>query len=153
MPTILEENRRPVKKEKRSLLPELRELSKHMEELESDMTAFWKMNPALLMLIRNNKISRINPAWEAQLGYAQEYVLNKTVYDLIHEKDRSKLIDVINKLESRGDQQSTVIRFKHSEKDEWILVKMSLSCDSGTDSVFCTGWPLLSKCNDCPFIL
>lgn len=153
MPTILEENRRPVKKEKRSLLPELRELSKHMEELESDMTAFWKMNPALLMLIRNNKISRINPAWEDQLGYAQEYVLNKTVYDLIHEKDRSKLIDVINKLESRGDQQSTVIRFKHSEKDEWILVKMSLSCDSGTDSVFCTGWPLLSKCNDCPFIL
>lgn len=153
MPTILEENRRPVKKEKRSLLPELRELSKHMEELESDMTAFWKMNPALLMLIRNNKISRINPAWEAQLGYAQEYVLNKTVYDLIHEKDRSKIIDVINKLESRGDQQSTVIRFKHSEKDEWILVKMSLSCDSGTDSVFCTGWPLLSKCNDCPFIL
>lgn len=153
MPTILEENRRPVKKEKRSLLPELRELSKHMEELESDMTAFWKMNPALLMLIRNNKISRINPAWEDQLGYAQEYVLNKTIYELVHEKDRAKLIDIVDKLESDGAQQSTIIRFKRYKKDEWIFVKMSLSCDSSSDSVFCTGWPLLSKCNDCPFLI
>lgn len=152
MPTILEENYRPVKKEKRSLLPELRALSKHLEELESDMAAFWKMNPALLMLIRDDKISRINPAWETHLGYSQEYIIDKTIYDLVNEKDRVKLFDTIHKLKT-GDQPQTVIfRCRHHEKDEWTFVKMSLSYDSSSDSVFCTGWPLLSKCNDCPFL-
>lgn len=152
MTPILEENYRPVKKEKRSLLPELRALSKHLEELESDMAAFWKMNPALLMLVRNNKISRINPAWQDNLGYEQDYIINKTVYDLVHEKDRGKLFDIIDKLKNESQPQTVIVRCKHYEKDEWTFVKMSLSYDSSSDSVFCTGWPLLSKCNDCPFL-
>lgn len=153
MTTILEENCRPVKKEKRSLLPELRILSKHLEQLESDMAAFWKMNPALLMLVRNNKIARINPAWQTNLGYAQDYIIDKTIYDLIHEKDRSKLFDTIDKLKNESQPQTVIVRYKQFEKDEWTFVKMSLSYDSSSDSMFCTGWPLLSKCNDCPFII
>ena len=153
MTTILEENCRPVKKEKRSLLPELRILSKHLEQLESDMAAFWKMNPALLMLVRNNKIARINPAWQTNLGYAQDYIIDKTIYDLIHEKDRSKLFDTIDKLKNESQPQTVIVRYKQFEKDEWTFVKMSLSYDSSSDSIFCTGWPLLSKCNDCPFII
>lgn len=152
MTPILEENYRPVKKEKRSLLPELRALSKHLEELESDMAVFWKMNPALLMLVKGNKISRINPAWQDYFGYEQDYIINKTVYDLVHEKDRSKLFDTIDKLKNESQPQTVIVRCKHYEKDEWTFVKMSLSYDSSSDSVFCTGWPLLSKCNDCPFL-
>jgi PAS domain S-box-containing protein len=152
MPTTLEENCRPVKKEKRSLLPELRALSRHLEELESDMAAFWKMNPALLMLIRDNKISRINPAWELHMGYTQEYIIDKTVYDLVHQKDRVKLFDTIHKLKNESQPQTVIVRCRHYEKDEWTFVKMSLSYDSSSESVFCTGWPLLSKCNDCPFL-
>lgn len=152
MTTILEENLRAVKKEKRSLLPELRALSKHLEELESDMATFWKMNPALLMLVRNNKISKINPAWQDNLGYEQDYIINKTVYDLVHEKDRGKLFDAISKLKNESQPQTVIVRCKHYEKDEWTFVKMSLSYDSSSDSVFCTGWPLLSKCKDCPFL-
>ena len=49
--------------------------------------------------------------------------LNKTLYDLVHEKDRAKLIDVMNKLKNEGDIKETVVRFKHSEKDEWIFVE------------------------------
>jgi PAS domain S-box-containing protein len=153
MPTTLEENFRPVKKEKRSLLPELRALSRHLEELESDMAAFWKMNPALLMLIRDNRISRINPAWELQMGYAQEYIIDKTIYDLVHEKDRVKLFDTIHKLKNESQPQTVIVRFRHYEKDDWTFVKMSLSYDSSSESMFCTGWPLLSKCNDCPFLI
>jgi PAS domain S-box-containing protein len=153
MPTTLEENHRPVKKEKRSLLPELRELSKHMEELESDMTAFWKMNPALLLLIREGSIVRINPAWEKYLGYTQDSIVDTTIYPLVHEKDRDKLLDTMLKLKTYKQTQMVIVRCKHYEKDEWTSVKMSLSYDPGSDSVFCTGWPLLSKCNDCPFLI
>jgi PAS domain S-box-containing protein len=153
MPTILEENCRPVKKEKRSLLPELRALSKHLEELESDMAAFWKMNPALLMLIREGVISRINPAWDKYLGYTQDSIINNSMYDLVNEKDRGKLLDAMLKIKTDTKPQMVIIRFKHYEKDEWTFVKMSLSYDSSSDSVFCTGWPLLSKCNDCPFLI
>ncbi len=153
MPTILEENCRPVKKEKRSLLPELRALSNQMEELESDMTAFWKMNPALLMLIREGVIVRINPAWEKYLGYTQDYIIDNTIYDLVNANDRGKLLDVMLKLKTESKSQSVIVRFKHYGKDEWTSVKMSLSYDPGSDSLFCTGWPLLSKCNDCPFLI
>lgn len=153
MPTILEENRRPVKKEKRSLLPELRELSKHMEELESDMTVFWKMNPALLMLMREGAITRINPAWDKYLGYTQEDIIASSIYELVNAKDRDKLLDVMLKLKTASKDQMVIVRFKHYKKDEWIFVKMSLSYDPSSDSVFCTGWPLLSKCNDCPFFI
>lgn len=117
------------------------------------MAAFWKMNPALLMLVRNNKIARINPAWQTNLGYAQDYIIDKTIYDLIHEKDRSKLFDTIDKLKNESQPQTVIVRYKQFEKDEWTFVKMSLSYDSSSDSIFCTGWPLLSKCNDCPFII
>jgi PAS domain S-box-containing protein len=153
MPTTLEENHRPVKKEKRSLLPELRALSKHMEELESDMAAFWKMNPALLMLIREGSIVRINPAWEKYLGYTQDSIVDTTIYALVHEKDRGKLLDTMLKLKTYKQTQMAIVRCKHYGKDEWTFVKMSLSYDPGSDSVFCTGWPLLSKCNDCPFLI
>jgi PAS domain S-box-containing protein len=152
MPTILEENRRTVKKEKRSLLPELRELSKHMEELESDMSAFWKMNPALLMLIREGLISRINPAWEKYLGYAQEDIIGSNLYKLINTEDRDNLLEVMLKLKTESKPQLVIVRFKHCKKDEWTFIKMSLSYDPSSDSVFCTCWPLLSKCNDCPFL-
>jgi PAS domain S-box-containing protein len=151
MPIILEENRRPVKKEKRSLLPELRALSNQLEELESDMTTFWKMNPALLMLIREGEIMRINPAWEKYLGYTQDDIIDNTIYDLVSVNDRGKLLDVMLKLKTDSKAQYVIVRFKHFEKDEWTHVKMSLSYDSSSDSVFCTGWPLLYKCNDCPF--
>lgn len=153
MPTILEEKRRPVKKEKRSLLPELRALSNHLEELESDMTAFWKMNPALLMLIREGVITRINPAWEKYLGYTQEYITDTSIYNLVNKEDRGKLLDTMLKLKTADQTQMVIVRFKHCEKDEWTFVKMSLSYDSSSDSIFCTGWPLLSKCNDCPFLM
>lgn len=152
MTPTLEENRRPVKKEKRSFLPELRAMSKHLEELESDMAAFWKMNPALLMLIRDNKISRINPAWEEHLGYEQDCIINKTIYDIVHEKDRVKLFDTIYKLKNESQPQTAIVRCKHYKKDEWTFVKISLSYDSSSESMFCTGWPLLSKCSDCPFL-
>jgi PAS domain S-box-containing protein len=153
MPATLEENYRPVKKEKRSLLPELRALSKHLEKLESDMAAFWKMNPALLMLIREGSIVRINPAWEKYLGYTQDNISDNSIYDLVNEKDRDKLLDVMFKIKSVNQSQMVIVRCKHYEKDEWTFVKMSLSYDSSSDSVFCTGWPLLSKCNDCPFLI
>lgn len=153
MTTILEENLRTVKKEKRSLLPELRAMSKHLEQLESDMAAFWKMNPALLMLVRDNKISRINPAWEEHLGYEQDYVTNKNIYDLVHEKDKIKLFDTVYRLKNEKQPQTTIVRFRHYEKDEWTFVKISLSYDSSSESMFCTGWPLISKCNDCPFLI
>lgn len=153
MPAILEENRHIVKKEKRSLLPELRALSKHLEELESDMAAFWKMNPALLMLIRDGDIIRINPAWEKYLGYTQENIINNSIYDLVNEKDKNKLSDALFKIKNESQSQMVIVRCKHYEKDEWTSVKMSLSYDSSSDSVFCTGWPLLSKCNDCPFLI
>ncbi|MFN5249919.1 MAG: PAS domain-containing protein [Bacteroidota bacterium] len=153
MITILEENCRPVKKEKRSLLPELRILSKHLEQLESDMAAFWKMNPALLMLVRNDKITKINPAWQGSLGYPQDYLIDKSICELVHEKDRKKLLDTIDKLKNEEQPQTIIVRYKQFEKDEWTFVKMSLSYDASSDSMFCTGWPLLSKCNDCPFLI
>jgi PAS domain S-box-containing protein len=153
MITILEENCRPVKKEKRSLLPELRILSKHLEQLESDMAAFWKMNPALLMLIRHDKITKINPAWQNNLGYSQDYLIDKSICELVHEKDREKLLDTIDKLKNENQPQTVIVRYKQFEKDEWTFVKMSLSYDSSSSSMFCTGWPLLSKCNDCPFLI
>lgn len=152
MTTTLEENCRPVKKEKRSLLPELRILSKQLEQLESDMAAFWKMNPALLMLIRHDKIAKINPAWQDNLGYSQDYVIDKNICELVHEKDIKKLVDVIDELKNKSQPQNIVVRYKQFEKDEWTFVKMSLSYDPRSDSIFCTGWPLLSKCNDCPFL-
>lgn len=153
MITILEENCRPVKKEKRSLLPELRILSKHLEQLESDMAAFWKMNPALLMLVRNDKITKINPAWQVSLGYSQDYLIDKSICELVHEEDRKKLLDTIDKLKNEEQPQTIIVRYKQFEKDEWTFVKMSLSYDASSDSMFCTGWPLLSKCNDCPFLI
>ena len=153
MITILEENCRPVKKEKRSLLPELRILSKHLEQLESDMAAFWKMNPALLMLVRHDKITKINPAWQVSLGYSQDYLIDKSICELVHEKDRKKLLDTIDKLKNEEQPQTIIVRYKQFEKDEWTFVKMSLSYDASSDSMFCTGWPLLSKCNDCPFLI
>ena len=153
MITILEENCRPVKKEKRSLLPELRILSKHLEQLESDMAAFWKMNPALLMLVRNDKITKINPAWQVSLGYSQDYLIDKSICELVHEEDRKKLLDTIDKLKNEEQPQTIIVRYKQFEKDEWTFVKMSLSYDASSDSMFCTCWPLLSKCNDCPFLI
>jgi PAS domain S-box-containing protein len=153
MPATLEENCRIVKKEKRSLLPELRALSKHLEELESDMAAFWKMNPALLMLIREGSIVRINPAWEKHLGYTQENIIDNSIYDLVNEKDKHKLSTALLKIKSANQSQMVIVRCRHYEKDEWTFVKISLSYDPSTDSVFCTGWPLLSKCNDCPFLI
>lgn len=153
MIAILEENCRPVKKEKRSLLPELRILSKHLEQLESDMAAFWKMNPALLMLVRHDKITKINPAWQVSLGYSQDYLIDKSICELVHEKDRKKLLDTIDKLKNEEQPQTIIVRYKQFEKDEWTFVKMSLSYDASSDSMFCTGWPLLSKCNDCPFLI
>ena len=153
MITILEENCRPVKKEKRSLLPELRILSKHLEQLESDMAAFWKMNPALLMLVRNDKITKINPAWQVSLGYSQDYLIDKSICELVHEEDRKKLLYTIDKLKNEEQPQTIIVRYKQFEKDEWTFVKMSLSYDASSDSMFCTGWPLLSKCNDCPFLI
>ena len=152
MPTTLEENRRTVKKEKRSLLPELRELSKHLEEVESDMSIFWKMNPALLMLIRNNKVSRVNPSWESYFGYSQEEISGKPLYGLLHEQDRVKIFDVLHTLKTDTQPQTTIARFKHNEKDDWTFVRMSLSYTSDGDLVFFTGWPLLHKCNECPFL-
>jgi PAS domain S-box-containing protein len=152
MSSTLEENCRPVKKEKRSLLPELRALSKHLEQLESDMAAFWKMNPALLMLARSEKIARINPAWEDALGYKQDFIINKTIYDLVHTADRSKLADTIDKLKNESQPQTVVVRYRHYEKEEWTYVKMSLSYEPSSESLFCTSWPLFSKCNDCPFL-
>lgn len=152
MPTTLEENRRIVKKEKRSLLPELRELSKHLEEVESDMSIFWKMNPALLMLIRDNKVSRVNPSWEAYFGYSQEEIVDKTLYELLHEQDRVKIFDVLHNLKTAIQPQTTIARFKHNEKDKWTFVRMSLSYTPDADLVFLTGWPLIHKCNECPFL-
>ena len=117
------------------------------------MAAFWKMNPALLMLIREGSIVRINPAWEKYLGYTQDNISDNSIYDLVNEKDRDKLLDVMFKIKSVNQSQMVIVRCKHYEKDEWTFVKMSLSYDSSSDSVFCTGWPLLSKCNDCPFLI
>jgi len=152
MPAILEENCRPVKKEKRSLLPELRALSKRLEEVESDMILFWKLNPALLVLIRDNRISRINPAWEEYFGYSQEHIEHKELCELIHEQDKEKISTVLTQLKTINKTQTVIARCKHYEKDEWTFIHMSLSYDSGSDSIFCTGWPLLKKCNDCPFL-
>lgn len=117
------------------------------------MAAFWKMNPALLMLVRHDKITKINPAWQVSLGYSQDYLIDKSICELVHEKDRKKLLDTIDKLKNEEQPQTIIVRYKQFEKDEWTFVKMSLSYDSSSDSMFCTGWPLLSKCNDCPFLI
>ena len=116
------------------------------------MAAFWKMNPALLMLARSEKIARINPAWEDVLGYKQDFIINKTIYDLVHTGDRSKLADTIDKLKNESQPQTVVVRYRHYEKEEWTYVKMSLSYEPSSESLFCTSWPLFSKCNDCPFL-
>lgn len=152
MDTTLEENCRPVKKEKRSFLPELRMLSKQLEKTESDLAVFWKMNPAMLMTIKNNEIYRMNPAWEENLGYTEENLNSKRIFDIVHEEDRVKLYITLTQLREGSAAQTIILRCKHKVKDDWIYVKTSLSFDSDSDTIFCTAWPLFNKCKDCPFL-
>lgn len=151
MPHILEEKAIAVKEEKVSFLPQLRALSKQLTELESDMAVFWKLNPAMLLIVKGNKIQRMNPAWKTQLGYEYENVKNKGILDLVHPEDRKKLFLAVNMIKNKGEMQNAIVRCKHLQKEDWIYVKLSLSYVSESDSLFCTAWPLLSKCKDCPF--
>lgn len=150
--TILEEKTKPVKKETKSFLPELRQLSSHLMEVESELAAFWQLNPAMLMLVRNNKIQKVNPAWETLLGYSQEDLENKSLFDLTHPEDREKLYNCVSKLKDSQESQNIIVRCINNKNQEWNFIKCIVSYDSVSDTIFCTAWPLMAKCADCPFL-
>ncbi len=149
---ILEEKTKVVKKEKKSFLPELRQLSDQLMEVESELSAFWQLNPAMLMLVKNNKIQKINPAWETILGYDQEYLENKSIFDLPHAEDREKIYNCISKLKDTREAQNTIVRCLNNKTKEWHFIKCIVSYDSPSDTIFCTAWPLKAKCADCPYL-
>lgn len=148
----IEEKFTPVKKEKKSFLPELRQLSSHLMEVESELAAFWQLNPAMLMLVKNNKIQKVNPAWETMLGYTQDDLENLSVFDLVHPEDKEKVYNHISKLKDTAESQSFIIRCKNNKNKEWNFIKCIVSYEDSSDTLFCTAWPLMAKCADCPFL-
>jgi PAS domain S-box-containing protein len=148
---ILEEETITVKKERQSFLPRLRALSNQLSELESDLSLFWQMSPSLLLLVKNNKIAKTNPAWQKYLGYKEEDLKDKKIIDLVHEDDRQKVFLTVNRLKNTFEPQVIIVRVKQHKKDHWIYTKISLSYEPDSNTIFCTGWPLLNKCMDCPY--
>ena len=149
---ILEEKSKPVKKEKKSFLPELRELSSHLMEVESELSAFWQMSPLLHMLVKEGIVQKVNPAWYELLGYNKADIENKSVFCIVHPEDAEKLYLGISKLKDTRESQNFVVRCKNNKNQEWNFVRCMVSYDPSSDTIFCTGWPLLAKCADCPFL-
>ena len=151
MNAYLEEKEIQVKKEKRSFIPKLRMLSNQLAEIESELSLFWKLNPAILITIKNGKIIRCNPSVTRELGYEEELLQNQKLIDIVHPDDRKKTFLVLNALKNKLEMQEVVLRLGSSSKESWIFAKISLSYEPKSNTIFCTAFPLKAKCQDCPY--
>ena len=151
MKSPLVEDEITVKKEKRSFLPKLRVLSDQLVEIESELSLFWKLNPALFFIIRKGKIMKYNPAVMQEFVCAEAELIGSRLIDIIHPSDSDAMNIILSVTINKLKTQEAILRIGNRSKESWIFSNISLSYVPESDTIFCTAFPLKSKCIGCPY--
>jgi len=116
-------------------LEQLKELSKYLSNLESELSCFWQLSPSLLCLTKKTTLTKINPAWSKTLGYSLEELKNRSFFDFVHPEDIKKTTDAYNELVT--DKKIVNFTNRYIRKDGKIVhLNWNGSYDANTESIY-----------------
>lgn len=112
----------------------VKEAESHILELSQQLASFFEFTPNLLA-ITNKKgyCLKINPSFQAKLGYTIEDLSNVSMFKYVHPDDRKLLLTIINHLNSGDSHSSTLVLFQH-KNGHYLNLEVSISVQN--DSFF-----------------
>lgn len=100
-----------------------REKLQHLvKERTADRDRLWQLSTDLMRVVRRDGvILAVNPAWTAVLGWPEEELVGKNVYDLVHPDDRATSMAVVGRLSTEADPRHFEARYRHKDGSyRWI---------------------------------
>lgn len=106
---------------------------------KEELDKFSDLSPHMMCIMDyQGNFTRINPAWFKTLGYNQEDLLGKTVYDYVHPEDLSIISADMDHIKRKGEVNALEIRLKHSSGD-FIWTLWSIVSDMKQKKIFGIG--------------
>lgn len=93
---------------------------------QAELESFFSISPNLLAIIDMNGVfTRLNPAWEKNMGYRVSELAGRSILDLFHPEDREPWENVFADVRTGGEVPDFVARFRHKNGShrflEWSL--------------------------------
>ncbi len=123
--------------ENESHIEELKKLSTYLSELESELSTFWLITPAILCIAYDGKFIKLNPAWELITGYSIERGLATPYKEFVHPDDVDNVKTTERAIDGGKRIKSVVIRYKHA-LGYWIYLSWSAWQDDFTKKIYAT---------------
>lgn len=140
-------------------LQKLRKLSNYLTETESLFSAFWQINPALLVIAKDGKFIKVNPAIKDILGYSQEEFVANPYKFYIHPDDLFITTQKEHELSKNNKVLNFINRYRH-KNGYWVDLSWSAWIDMDHGLIFATAVRVkalkdhINKyCINCPYYL
>ncbi len=105
------------------------------EELRYFERLFELSNDLICIIDKNGFFEKINPAFERVLGWDRDYLLRRSIWDLVHREDRANLVRVWPTLPSENFSINFLSRFQ-TRNNEFLYLQWVATVEPGTGNVF-----------------
>ena len=113
----------------------LHEAQAEREHIAAELSGFFALSPDLFLIAKNGRFIRVNPAWEALLGYRSEDICGLSLMTLVHPDDRERTAAALVQLED--NQTLTDLENRYLTKSgayRWL--RWSAKIDSNSKQIY-----------------